>query len=100
MGFQVPPERERMMGYGSFDKTKDALEGALKDREYLVGDSFTAADLYVGSQLGFGMMFGLIEKRPAFERYCSKLNARPAANRAREIDDALAAELQAAVKAG
>ena len=34
---------------------------------YLAGDSFTAADVYVGSQLGFGLQFGMIEKRAAFE---------------------------------
>ncbi len=35
------------------------------------------------------MMFGTIEKRPAFERYYERLAARPAARRANEIDDAL-----------
>jgi glutathione S-transferase len=55
----------------------------------LVGDHFSAADVYLGSAIGFGMMFGAIEKRPAFERYWARLSARPAAIRAREIDDAL-----------
>ncbi|HEX8825376.1 MAG TPA: glutathione binding-like protein, partial [Archangium sp.] len=57
--------------------------------DYLVGDRFTAADLYVGSQLGWGMQFGTIEKRPAFERYVGRIMQRPASIRAREIDDAL-----------
>ena len=35
------------------------------------------------------MMFGSIEKRPAFERYHEGFDNRPAAVRAREIDDAL-----------
>ena len=60
--------------------------------EYVVGDSFTAADVYVGSSIGFGMQFGPIEKRSAFERYWQRLSARPAALRAKEIDDTLAAE--------
>jgi glutathione S-transferase len=38
------------------------------------------------------MQFGTLEKRPAFERYAERVNARPAAVRAREIDDALIAE--------
>lgn len=62
--------------------------------EYLVGDSFTAADVYVGSHIGFGMQFGTIEKRPAFEQYWRRINARPAALRAKEIDDALVAQEQ------
>jgi glutathione S-transferase len=91
MGFVVPPERERMAGYGRFETVIDVLEGAVSQAEHLVGDAFTAADVYVGSGIGFGMQFGMIEKRPAFERYWQRLGARPAAQRAREIDDGLAA---------
>jgi glutathione S-transferase len=89
LGFKVPPERERMIGYGRFDHVMDALEAAVSRGEYLVGDRFSAADVYVSSQLGFGMMFGMIEKRPAFAHYWQRLSARPACVRAREIDDAL-----------
>jgi len=91
MGFVVPPERERMMGYGRMALVLDTLESAVQQSDYLAGNAFTAADLYVGSHLGFGMMFGMIEKRPAFERYWQRLSARPACVRARELDDALAA---------
>jgi glutathione S-transferase len=89
MGWEAPPERARMMGYGTYGQTLDALEGALDGRDYLVGGGFTAADLYLGSHLGWGMMFGTIEKRPAFEAYVGRLLSRPAAVRAREMDDAL-----------
>ena len=57
--------------------------------DYLAGDRFTAADVYLGSHIGFGMQFGTIEKRPAFERYWARISDRPAAVRARQIDDAL-----------
>jgi glutathione S-transferase len=80
-----------MMGYGRFETVIDVLEQAVSRGEYVVGDSFPAADVYLGSALGFGMQFGMIEKRPAFERYCQRLGARPAAQRAKEIDDKLAA---------
>jgi glutathione S-transferase len=89
MGFELPPDRKPMAGYGSLAEVMDALEGALSGRDYLVGDRFTAADLYVGAQLGWGMMFGTIEKRPAFERYFQRLSARPAAKRANALDEAL-----------
>jgi glutathione S-transferase len=89
MGFQIPPERARASGYGSFDAVFNALEGAVSRGDYLVGDRFSAADLYVGAQLGWGMQFGTIEKRPAFERYVGRIIHRPAAIRARELDDAL-----------
>jgi glutathione S-transferase len=92
MGFVVPEERERMMGYGRFENVINALEGAVSQSKYVVGDSFTAADVYVGSNIGFGMDFGMIEKRPAFEQYWQRLSARPAAVRAKKIDDALMAQ--------
>jgi glutathione S-transferase len=92
MGFVVPQDRERMIGYGRLGDVVTTLERAVSDGPYLVGDRFTAADVYLGSQIGWGMQFGTIEKRPAFERYWERIRARPAAERARAIDDKLAAE--------
>jgi glutathione S-transferase len=89
LGFVVPEGRGRMMGYGSLADVMNALEGAVSQTAYVAGDSFTAADVYVGSQIGFGMQFGTIEKRPVFERYWERLSQRPAAVRAKAIDDAL-----------
>src|SRR5215203_7346570 len=56
MGFEVPPDRKPMAGYGSLADVMTALEGALEKGDYLVGERFTAADLYVGAQIGWGMM--------------------------------------------
>jgi glutathione S-transferase len=91
MGFAVPEERRGMVGYGDLPSVLDALEGALSRGDYLVGDGFTAADVYLGSQIGWGMEIGTIERRPAFERYWGGLATRPALLRARAIDDALLA---------
>jgi glutathione S-transferase len=95
LGFMVPPERERMVGYGRLDTVMGVLQAALARGEYLVGDDFTAADLYVGSQIGFGMMFRTIERYPAFEQYWERISARPACKRAKELDDALTPAPQA-----
>lgn len=89
LGFVVPPEREPSIGYGSFERVMKTLEDAVSSANYLVGDIFTAADVYLGSQISFGLMFGTLEKRPAFERYWQRISARPAYARARELDDAL-----------
>jgi glutathione S-transferase len=94
LGFVVPPERKRMIGYGNFAAVLDTLERAVSQGPYLAGDTFTAADLYVGSQLGFGLQFGMIEKRSAFVEYVGRLSARPAAVRAKQIDDALTPQQQ------
>lgn len=92
LGFVVPPERKGMIGYGSYEEALAAVEGALGARApYLLGGQFSAADVYLGSHLAFGMRFGTIEKRPAFEAYCALLEQRPARRRAVELDDAAAA---------
>jgi glutathione S-transferase len=90
LGLLAPADKKAMVGYGSFEETIDALETAVRAAHpYICGDQFTAADVYVGSQIGWGMMFGSIEKRPVFEEYFGRISSRPAAQRAREIDDAL-----------
>ena len=94
LGLLAPADKKMMAGYGSFEETIDALETALGAGPYICGDQFTAADVYVGAQIGWGMMFGLIDKRPAFADYVGRLQARPAAVRAREIDDAAIAQQQ------
>ena len=82
-----------MVGWGDAADTLNALEGAVSGRDYIAGDAFSAADVYVCSQLGWGMQFGSIEKRPAFEAYVARLSQRPAHVRATGIDDKLMAEL-------
>ena len=79
---------EAAHAYGSMDDVLDALERVLAASAYIAGEAFTAADVVVGSQIGWGMMFGTIEKRPAFEDYVGRLQSRPAAIRANELDDA------------
>jgi glutathione S-transferase len=73
-------------GWGDYDRATAALESALKPGPWLFGDQFTAADLYIASSLGFGMMFGMIDKRPVFVEFAERAAARPAFMRAREID--------------
>ncbi len=75
-------------GWGDYDRAMAALEGALTPGQWLFGQQFTAADLYVASSLGFGMMFGMIDKRPAFVEYHGRASARPAYKRARDIEAA------------
>lgn len=84
---EVSKERERMVGYGTMGHVLDALEGALEGREYLASHSLTAADVYVGGQLNFGLRFKTIEERPSFTAYLGRLMQRPAYLRAAKIDD-------------
>ncbi len=89
LGFEVPAEKRRTVGYGSYELVIDALEKAVSGSAYIAGERFTGADVYVGSHLMWGMQFGSIEKRPAFEAYVDRVYHRPAHVRASELDDAL-----------
>jgi glutathione S-transferase len=92
MGVEVPEKQRGMSGYGTWAAVLDALEGAVKGRKFIAGDRFSAADVYVCSHLAWGMAFGTVEKRPAYEAYVKGFSDRPAAKRASEIDDALMAK--------
>jgi glutathione S-transferase len=81
--------KELQVGFGSVDQVADALERALEASDHIAGDAFTAADVYVGSQLGWATQWGALEKRPAIAAYLERITSRPAAARAKEIDDKL-----------
>ena len=92
LGVEIPADKRGMVGYGDADLVTTTLEQAVTAHPFIAGDRFTAADVYVGSMVGWGTMFGSLPKRPAFEDYLARVNAREAAVRAREIDDRLMAE--------
>lgn len=92
LGWEPPADRSRMVGYGSFEQTIDVLARAVAEAPYIVGDRFTAADVFVGSQIGWGVLGVAKDRAPAFQPYLDRINSRPAAVRAREIDDGLLAE--------
>ena len=94
LGLIVPEERERSIGYGNFDQAIDTLEQAVSGDQWICGDQFTAADVYVGSQIDWGLSFGTVPTRPAFERYAARLRERPAYKRQKELDNALIAQMQ------
>lgn len=89
LGVFVPQEKRSMVGYGCLDDVVAALEGLLAKGPYVLGERFSAADVYIGSQIGFGLQFGMIEPRAAFTDYWQRLAPRPARRRATELDDAL-----------
>ncbi len=94
LGFTVPDERKRMAGYGDFGDMYDVLvKAAAGAAPYICGDQFTAADVYFGAQVGWGLQFGSIPAHDALAAYWSRLEDRPAWIRANELDDAAGAQL-------
>ncbi|MFC0634012.1 glutathione S-transferase family protein [Brevundimonas balnearis] len=94
LGLLAPPEKAGQAGYGSYEDTVAALEQAVSGDGFICGERFTAADVYVGSQIGWGLQFGTVPDRPAFAAYFDRIKDRPARVRAGELDDALAAALK------
>jgi glutathione S-transferase len=90
------PERVGAVGYGRYEHVVDALEKALTPGPYLLGERFTAADLYIGSQIGFGMMMKALQPSPIFQGYVGRVTARPAHKRASEQGEAILAKAKAA----
>lgn len=88
LGVVVPDDKRAMAGYGDVPVMLDMLEQACSRHPYLAGDSFSAADVSAGSQIGWGMQFGTVEKRPAFEDYWARISTREAYARANALDDA------------
>ena len=83
--------RRAMLGYGDFDTAMDVVAKAVAAGHYLMGDQFTAADVVIGSNLRWGMLFKLLPERPEFTAYVGRLAARPALQRAEAMDKELAA---------
>ncbi len=95
LGLLAPADKAGMAGYCTFEQVVDALEQAVTPGPWILGDRFSAADVYVGSQILWGLQFGTLPARDAFKAYAQWLSGREAAVRAREIDDALVAAAQA-----
>jgi glutathione S-transferase len=88
LGLDIAPEKRRGW-YGGRDAVMTAIESAVTKSAYIAGDRFSAADVYCGSHIGIGLLFGSIEKRPAFVEYWQRVSNRDAYRRATQIDDSL-----------
>jgi glutathione S-transferase len=87
--FQNLTVSEVSAGYGSFDKTMAVLGDALKTGPWILGETFSAADVMVGCDLFFGInVFKIVEPTPVFSAYLERCLARPAFQRALAIDAA------------
>lgn len=95
-GWEVPADKERMFGYGNYDRVIAVLDELFSNRDYVCGDRFTAADVYVGSQIMFPMQFGMLPERESFVRYRDRLQSREAYKKANQIDEQVIAASQPA----
>lgn len=92
LGVELKSEQKGFVGYGDMSRVLDTLEMAVGRHAFIAGDEFTAADVYLGSQVNFGLQFGTIEKRKAFEDYAARATDREAFRKAAALDDAAIGE--------
>jgi glutathione S-transferase len=90
------PERYQALGYGRYEDMVKVLEQAIKPGPYILGERFSAADLYISSQIGFGLMVKTLEASPAFQAYTARCTDRPAYQRAMAKTEELTAKMKAA----
>jgi glutathione S-transferase len=76
-----PAGKPSALGYGSYEDTLRALELAITPGPFVLGDRFSAADVYLGSQIAWGLQSKGLEPRPAFQAYIARFEARPAFKR-------------------
>lgn len=89
LGVEPDAQKQVMAGYGSYTAVLDNLSTWLKSHAFVAGERFTAADVYVGAQINWGLQFGTIEKRAELVGYAQRATDRDAYRHAMEQDDAL-----------
>jgi glutathione S-transferase len=85
------PGKRGMMPYGDYETTVGTLEKAVEKGPWFLGERYSAADVYVGSAIAWGLEFKLLPERDIFKRYAERLRKRPACERAVAIDDKIVA---------
>jgi glutathione S-transferase len=73
-------------GWGDAQRVFDVLDAALTKGPWLLGETFSAADIAVGSGLNFAVrLFKMVPSRPSFERYIDACAGRAAFQRAQQL---------------
>ena len=86
MGWEVPDDKRGMAGFGTYELAVDTLDNWLSSHDYVCGKAFTMADVYVGSQVDWGLMFKSLPDRDSFKAYAERLQQREAYRKARAIE--------------
>ena len=89
---QREPAAPSTCPYGDYDTMLKTLTDQLERGPYLLGDTFSAADVLWGTALNWTVTFKLVPELPVIRAYIDRVNARPAMQRAAASDAALAAK--------
>ncbi|MES2626343.1 MAG: glutathione S-transferase family protein [Pseudomonadota bacterium] len=89
LNFVIPDDKQGFAGYGNYESTMHVLAKAVSANPFIAGANFSAADVYVGSHIGWGLQFGTLPDRTEFKEYFARISERPARIKAAALDDAL-----------
>lgn len=79
-------------GWGDWDSMMSTLNDAVREGPYLFGQRFTMADCLLGGTISFMLQFKMIEPSAELTTYAAALDARPAKQRAQEINERVVEE--------
>jgi glutathione S-transferase len=89
---QNAPAAPSTSPYGDFDTMLGTLTDQLERGPWLLGETFSAADVLWGTALNWTTMFKLVPELPVIRTYVDRVISRPALQRAAAADAALATE--------
>ena len=73
-------------GWGSYESMLRAMESAIVERNFILGDQLSMADIIFGGTLRYMLAFKIIEPSPLFTDYSERLAQRPALQRAEAVN--------------
>ncbi|MGQ4878576.1 glutathione S-transferase family protein [Billgrantia sp. LNSP4103-1] len=97
LGMEPNVDQQGRVGYGTIEAVLETLEVAVSENAFIAGPRFTAADVYLGAHIGWGLQFGGLDPCPAFADYWARVSDREAYRRASTLDDQIARQRQAAL---
>jgi glutathione S-transferase len=84
--------RASAAGFGTYEEMLDTISAAIGEGPWLLGEHFTMADLVFGGTVRYMTMFEMLDKRPEYLAYVERLSGRPAAQKAKAINDRIVEE--------
>jgi glutathione S-transferase len=79
-------DKDKPTGFGTFEEIEGVISAQLEKAPYMLGDTFSAADILYGSAVQF-FKGSLFPPRKHYDDYLARLSARPAYQRAQAKDN-------------
>jgi len=89
----------RRVAWGDFASMEETVTAGLSPGPWILGDQFTGADVFVGSNLHLGLISDLFPKQGVVADYVARCAARPALKRALQMEEGFIKQAEAAAQA-